>query len=76
MSSEIRFNAYAILSRAVQEGIEYGYNRAHKHTDTPSEETFKECIENAIMNNICEVMDFAPFDETYDCKCIYKEQDM
>jgi len=48
-----------ILKAAVEEGINFGYTRAFKHTDTPAEETIKESIENEIWNNIYEVFDFS-----------------
>jgi hypothetical protein len=46
----VKPNMYAVLSRAVEEGIEYGWNRAHKHTDHPSVETIKDEMERAVMN--------------------------
>ena len=54
----MKFNAYEILSRAVESGVSYGYMRAHKHTDTPNEDAIKTEIENAIMTELCEVITF------------------
>ena len=54
----MKVNVYEVLSRAIEEGVSLGYNRAYKHTETPDEETFKEAMELAIMNAICEVFDF------------------
>jgi len=54
----MKVNTYKILERAVEEGINYGYKRAHKHTDTPTIVQLSEEIHNAIMNNIAEVIDF------------------
>lgn len=54
----IRFNAYAIIERAIDEGITAGWRRAHKHLDNPSEETIASEIHNAIMLNLTEVIDF------------------
>lgn len=51
----VRVNAYAVMSRAVEDGIAYGYRRAHKHTDTPSEEMIKENIYHGVMEAITEV---------------------
>ena len=46
---EMRFNEYELISRAVDSGLEYGVNRAFKHTDTPSRETIMGEARNAIM---------------------------
>ncbi len=54
--TKVKADIYKILSRAVGEGITYGWNRAHKHTDNPNEETIKDEIERAVMNEICEVI--------------------
>lgn len=54
----MKFKAYTIIERAIEEGIDYGYNRAHKHTDKPSEALLKGEILNAITNNLCEILDF------------------
>lgn len=56
--ASIKIKAYTIISQAVENGILYGWNRAHKHTDTPGEEHIKEQIYNAIMNDLCDVVDF------------------
>jgi hypothetical protein len=58
MKDSVRINAYAVISRAVEDGIAYGYTRAHKHTDSPGEDLMKREIENAVMNEICEVLLF------------------
>lgn len=47
-----------ILTAAIEQGIDFGYTRAFKHTDTPTGERIKESIENEIWNNIYEVFDF------------------
>ena len=49
---------YRILSRAIEEGINIGYRRAHRHTETPTDDHIKERIESAILDEICEVMSF------------------
>lgn len=48
---------YRLIDRAVEEGIAYGYTRAYKH-GKPSEQGFKEQLQIAVMNEICEVIDF------------------
>jgi len=52
----IRFNSYAIVERAVSEGIAHGYRRAHKHVDNPSESSVQHSIEMAVMNALSEVL--------------------
>jgi len=54
----VRIDAYAVISRAVEEGIEYGWNRAHKHTDKPSKDLILTEMENAIMNSLSEVLQY------------------
>lgn len=49
---------YSIMSDAVERGIAYGYNRAHKHTDKPAEETIRQQIHDAVMLELTEVFDF------------------
>lgn len=49
---------YMVLERCVEEGVSYGFNRAHKHTDKPSEDQIKEHIHSAVMNEICEWFEF------------------
>ena len=58
VAGQIRTNTYAVFSRAVEEGVEYGWNRAHKHTSTPDADVVKEEIEQAIMNSVCEFFSF------------------
>jgi hypothetical protein len=56
IGTPVRFNAYEIISRAVEEGVAYGYRRAHKHTDKPTEAQMTTEIENAVMNSLSEVL--------------------
>ena len=42
------------MSRSVEDGISFGYSRAFKHTDAPDENTIKNAIYEAVMNEICE----------------------
>ena len=54
----LQVDAYRILSDAVENGIAAGWRRAHKHTDTPTQEGIKCEIEREIMNRICEIFIF------------------
>ena len=58
VAGTIRLNAYAIIMRAVEEGVTYGYRRAHKHTETPGEDAICEAIAMAVSTALCEVMEF------------------
>jgi len=54
----MRARAYEVFHRAVEEGIEQGWRRAHKHTDTPGEHAIKDEILTGIMNAVTEYFDF------------------
>ena len=49
---------YNILSDAIEDGIRYGYQRAHKHTDDPDRAVIENEIHNAIMGQIFQYFDF------------------
>jgi len=55
-------DSYKILSRCVEEGIDLGWGRAHKHTDKPSEESIKNYIEECIINEVCEYFKFNEYE--------------
>lgn len=59
----MRVNNYVIVERAVEEGVNHGYRRAFKHTETPAHETIKDEIHRAIMSSLCEVFDLDAGDE-------------
>ena len=51
----------AIFADCIERGISYGWNRAHKHTDTPSELTIKNAIYDGIMLMVDECFTFDDF---------------
>jgi hypothetical protein len=51
-------NIRTILTQAIERGIDYGYSRAHKHTDEPHPSKIIESIEIEIWNEIDEMFDF------------------
>lgn len=53
-----RVDTYKVLSRAVEEGIAYGWRRAHKHVENPDEAAIQESIHNEVMNAACEWFSF------------------
>ena len=50
--------SYQLLIQCIEDGVAYGYSRAHKHTDNPSEDMIKDNIENGVLNAIHEWFDF------------------
>lgn len=60
----MKINTYKVLSDAIERGIDSGYIRAHKHTDTPSERQIKNEIYQYVMNEICEYFNFDGADDT------------
>lgn len=51
-------NIRTILTQAIERGIDYGWSRAHKHTDSPDSSRVIESIETEIWNEIDEIFDF------------------
>lgn len=58
INNTIKLNSYNIISDAVEMGINYGYMRAHKYNDKPTEQDFKAAIQDGIMNSLSEVIDY------------------
>lgn len=50
----MKANMHKVLEHVLDVGIELGWNRAHKHTDTPSAELLKNSIEQAIWDELYE----------------------
>lgn len=50
----IRVRTFAVLSRAVEEGIDHGLSRAYKYKDDPTREELREAIYRAVLNEIDE----------------------
>jgi hypothetical protein len=49
---------------ALEEGVRYGYNRAHKHVENPSEDAIIDNIVEQVMNSLYEWFDFEENNET------------
>lgn len=58
MKIKPRLNIYSILSDKIEEGINYGWVRAHKHTDNPSQDIIKENLHREIMNSLSEIINY------------------
>jgi len=48
----------AVLEKCIENGILYGWNRAHKHTDEPSEDLITYVMRDAIMHEVYEWFEF------------------
>lgn len=57
--TQLTLKTYYIIERAVSEGIEYGLRRAYKHVDNPDRDQITMEIEQAVMQSLDEVVDFA-----------------
>ena len=51
-------NIRKILERAIEDGIAYGYHRAHKYTDTPDADLMQERISYGIWLEIDAIFSF------------------
>lgn len=54
----MKANEYLVLLDRVELGITTGWNRAHKHTDSPEPSAIQQAIEDAVMASICEYFIF------------------
>lgn len=59
----MKARVYPILERAVEEGLNNGWHRAHKYTEFPENEKLKEDLVHGVMGAICEVFKFDDDDE-------------
>ena len=50
----MRPKTYAVLDRAIEDGVRYGINRAIKREHQLTDEQFIDEIRNSVMNEICE----------------------
>ena len=57
-------NIHKILELCISQGIDRGWNRAHKHNDNPSEYIIKDNVEENIMYEIAEYFTFDSEDLT------------
>jgi len=53
-----------VLEMALEQGVRYGYNRAHKHVENPSEGVIIDNVVEGVMSSLYEWFDFE--DETND----------
>ena len=63
VESGIRVKAFDVMHRAVEDGVNYGWRRAHKHAEAPIEMVVKNEIMTAVINSLCDYFDFIPEEE-------------
>lgn len=51
---KLKPDTYALARACVEAGVTYGWQRAHKHTDTPDPDAIRSEIEDAIMLELSE----------------------
>jgi hypothetical protein len=51
-------NFRKILEMAVEQGVSYGYRRAHKHMENPTEGAIIDNVVEQVMNSLDEWFDF------------------
>ena len=50
----MRAREFLVLSQAVDNGVQRGWNRAHKHDGEPPDDTIMDEIRESVINEICE----------------------
>lgn len=56
----VLMRVYPVVSDAVELALELGWNRAHKYADDPEPAHIREEQHNAVMLQLCSVLDFDP----------------
>jgi len=64
LQANVKINAYRVIDDAIDRAVRYGYNRAHKYADNPSEDLTIQEIHRAVMNELCEILNFDNENET------------
>lgn len=59
----MRPDLYKLVLRCVEDGIEHGWHRAHKHVENPTPEEIKLAIDKAVTDQLCEWFRFDEFDD-------------
>lgn len=59
----VKIDPYPIIAEAVDDGIELGWQRAYKHQDHPPVKHIQQCVYDAVMLNLSEIMIFPEDDD-------------
>jgi len=54
----IRVRAYPVMEQAVEDGVIWGWQRAHKYVRRPTEDQIKDAMFEETMREIAEAFDF------------------
>lgn len=54
----MQVRTYAVLARAVEEGVAMGLRRSRKHDEAPTDDAIAEHVEREVLGAICEVFRF------------------
>ena len=57
-TKHVTVRLYPLIVRAVEEGCARGLNRARKHHMNPDLEAVRDAIEDAVLIELCELLDF------------------
>jgi len=58
VKQHVHVNLYQLISDAVERGLEIGWRRAHKHTETPDPQHVQQQQHDEIMNQLSEFVVF------------------
>lgn len=54
----MKVDEYKVLVMCLENGVQVGWNRAYKHSDTPEPHYIQSCIEEAVLHEIFEYFNF------------------
>ena len=54
----IKVDLYRVMEDAIEEGLKFGYNRAHKYNDKPGRELLVEHMLHEVMSALGNVLQF------------------
>jgi len=57
-------NFRKVLEMTLEEGVRFGYNRAHKHVENPHEDAVVDCVVDSVINSLYEWFDFGEKNES------------
>ena len=58
----MKVNEYKLIEKCVEDGIQFGLNRAFKYNDAPTDEEIVNEIVSAVMQELCEWFEFDEHD--------------